>query len=54
MRLNQLNYNFCGSLGPISYFDLNCKGKAELSAISFIPKTGVWTKEDETLQCQAL
>jgi hypothetical protein len=54
MRLNQLNYNFCGSLGSTSYFDLNCTGKAEQSAISFIPKTGAWAKGNETLQCQAL
>ena len=54
MKLNQLNYNFCGSLGPVSYFDLNCSGKAEQSAISFTPKTGAWTKGNETLQCQAL
>jgi hypothetical protein len=54
MKLYQLNYNFCGSLGPVSYFDLNCSGKAEQSAISFIPKTGAWTKGNEALQCQSL
>jgi hypothetical protein len=54
MKMNQQTYNFCGSLGPSSYFDLNCLGKAEQSSIRFISKSGTWIKGDQTLSCVSL
>jgi hypothetical protein len=54
MKVSQQTYNYCGSLGPTSYFDLNCSGYADQSAISFISKTGTWKKGDDTLSCVSL
>jgi hypothetical protein len=54
MRVDKAQYNFCGSLGPTSYFDLNCSGTAERSAISFSSKTGTWIKGAQTLSCVSL
>jgi len=47
-------YNYCGSLGSQSYFDTNCSGAAEQSAISFVPKTGLWKRAGEILTCMPL
>ncbi|MBU3599111.1 hypothetical protein ICN28_01100 [Polynucleobacter sp. 30F-ANTBAC] len=54
MSIDQHIYKFCGSLGPQSYFDLNCSGKADNSAITFSSKTGIWTKGPQTLSCVSL
>lgn len=54
MTVGKDQYNFCGSLGPISYFDLNCSGTAEKSAIAFSSKTGTWIKSNQTLSCVSL
>lgn len=54
MTIDQHIYKFCGSLGPQSYFDLNCSGKADNSAITFSSKTGIWTKGPQTLSCVSL
>ena len=54
MTVGEQIYNYCGSLGPQSYFDINCSGKADQSAITFTSKTGAWKKGDETLSCVSL
>jgi len=54
MKIRGQIYNYCGSLGTQSYFDLNCSGDAAQSAITFISKTGTWKKGDEILNCVSL
>ena len=54
MTVGEQIYNYCGSLGPQSYFDINCSGKADQSVITFTSKTGAWKKGDETLSCVSL
>ncbi len=54
MKLQDKTYHYCGSLGTISYFDLNCSGSAAQSAISFIPKTGILKRSDQVLHCISL
>lgn len=54
MTMGNQVYNYCGSLGPQSYFDTNCSGKADQSAITFTSKTGAMINGTQTLNCVSL
>ncbi|MFM6921817.1 MAG: hypothetical protein ACKOXZ_03680, partial [Polynucleobacter victoriensis] len=40
MKVSQQTYNYCGSLGPTSYFDLNC-----CSSCKFVEKPSWWSPQ---------
>lgn len=54
MQFQNRNYDYCGSLGPLSYFDLKCPAQIQESSGSFIPSTGKLINNTNEFQCNAL
>ena len=54
MELQGSTFDYCGSLGNLSYFDQKCPAQINQSHITFTPSTGLLVKKDQELQCTAL
>jgi hypothetical protein len=54
MQFLDRQYDYCGSLGPISYFDLKCPTQIQDSSNAFAPSTGKLISNANEFQCDAL
>ncbi|MBU3591956.1 hypothetical protein ICN11_07995 [Polynucleobacter sp. 78F-HAINBA] len=54
MQFQDWQYNYCGSLGPVSYFDLKCPAQTKDSIYSFTPDSGKLISSTNEFQCNAL
>ncbi|OZB42637.1 MAG: hypothetical protein B7X60_10525, partial [Polynucleobacter sp. 39-45-136] len=54
MSFENQQFDFCGSLGPKSYFDLKCPPQPQDSSKVFIPSSGVLISNGVSFQCNAL
>jgi hypothetical protein len=48
------SYLYCVSLGPYSYFDMNCPASTNQSNIAFEQKSGILIIKQKKYQCSAL
>jgi hypothetical protein len=54
MQLQDRQYDYCGSLGPQSYFDVKCPAQIQGSNFSFTPDSGKLISSANEFQCNAL
>lgn len=54
LKLQSQNYLFCGSLGPLSYFDIACPPSPQQAKLVFDQKSGHLTLSSKPFQCKAL
>jgi hypothetical protein len=54
MQFQDRQYDYCGSLGPISYFDLQCPAQTQDSSYSFTTSSGMLISGKNEFQCNAL
>ena len=54
MQFQDQQFDYCGSLGPISYFDLKCPAIIQESRKVFTPSTGNLISDQSEFQCNAL
>ena len=54
MQFQDRQYDYCGSLGPESYFDLKCPAQTKDSIYSFTPDSGKLISSTNEFQCNAL
>jgi hypothetical protein len=54
MLFQDRQYDYCGSLGPVSYFDLKCPAQTKDSIYSFTPDSGKLISSTNEFQCNAL
>lgn len=54
MQFQDRQYEYCGSLGPISYFDLKCPARINDASNTFVPSSGKLTSNLKEFQCNAL
>ena len=54
MQFQNRHYDYCGSLGPVSYFDLKCPAQTKDSIYSFTPDSGKLISSTNEFQCNAL
>lgn len=54
MQFQDQQYDYCGSLGPVSYFDLKCPVQIKDSRYSFTPDSGKLLSSANEFQCNAL
>ncbi len=54
MQFLDRQYDYCGSLGPVSYFDLKCPAQTKDSSYSFTPDSGKLISSTNEFQCNAL
>lgn len=54
MSFENQQFNFCGSLGPKSYFDQKCPPQAQDSSKVFTPSSGDLMSNGTRFQCDAL
>lgn len=54
MQFQDRQYDYCGSLGPVSYFDLKCPAQTKDSTYSFTPDSGKLISSANEFQCNAL
>ena len=54
MQFQDRQYDYCGSLGPVSYFDLKCPAQTKDSIYSFTPDSGKLISSANEFQCNAL
>lgn len=54
LKLESQNYLFCGSLGPLSYFDIACPPAPQQAKLVFDQKSGYLTLSSKPFQCKAL
>lgn len=54
MQFQDRQYDYCGSLGPVSYFDLKCPAQTKDSSYSFTPDSGKLINSTNEFQCNAL
>jgi hypothetical protein len=54
MQFQDRQYDYCGSLGPQSYFDLKCPMEIKDSNIIFSASTGLLISDTTQFQCNAL
>ena len=54
MQFQDRQYDYCGSLGPQSYFDLKCPAQIQDSSNSFTPSSGKLISDTNEFQCNAL
>lgn len=54
MQFQDRQYNYCGSLGPQSYFDVKCPAQIQESNYSFMPSSGKMVGSQNQFQCNAL
>jgi len=54
MQFHGIQFNYCGSLGTSSYFDLHCPAPIEDSSNVFVPSSGTLFYKSKQYQCDAL
>jgi hypothetical protein len=54
MQFQDQQYDYCGSLGPVSYFDLKCPAQTKDSSYNFTPDSGKLISGANEFQCNAL
>jgi len=54
MQFQDRQYDYCGSLGPVSYFDLKCPAQTKDSSYNFTPESGKLISGANEFQCNAL
>jgi hypothetical protein len=54
MQFLDRQYDYCGSLGPQSYFDLKCPTQIQDSSNVFTPSLGKLMSSGNEFQCNAL
>ncbi len=54
MQFQDREYDYCGSLGPKSYFDLKCPAQIQDAGASFINSSGKLFTNTNEFQCNAL
>jgi len=54
MQFQDRQYDYCGSLGPQSYFDLKCPMEIKNSSKVFSPSSGLLISDTTEFQCNAL
>jgi hypothetical protein len=54
MQFQDRQYDYCGSLGPVSYFDLKCPAQTKDSSYNFTPDSGKLISGANEFQCNAL
>ncbi|HBK42713.1 MAG: hypothetical protein A2X74_04970 [Polynucleobacter sp. GWA2_45_21] len=54
MQFQDRQLDYCGSLGPVSYFDVKCPAQTQSSSNSFIPSSGKLISNANEFQCNAL
>jgi hypothetical protein len=54
MQFKDRQFNYCGSLGPNSFFDLTCPAQIQESSNNFMPSTGKLILDGKEFQCNAL
>jgi hypothetical protein len=54
MQFLDRQYDYCGSLGPQSYFDMKCPAQIQESNYSFAPSSGKMVSSTNEYQCNAL
>ena len=54
MQFQDQQYDYCGSLGPVSYFDLKCPAQTKDSSYNFTPDSGKLISGANGFQCNAL
>lgn len=54
MQFQDRQYAFCGSLGPLSYFDLKCSVQTQDSSNIFMVSSGKLISNTNEFQCNEL
>jgi hypothetical protein len=54
LKIDQTQYRYCGSLGPISYFNQECPPMIDQSELVFEQKLGILMIKGVRYQCNAL
>ena len=54
MEFQGMKFDYCGSLGNLSYFDQQCPGVTQESRVVFNPASGVLLNQAQQYQCTAL
>ena len=54
MLFEDRQYDYCGSLGPQSYFDLKCPTQIQDASKIFTPSSGKLISNTQEFQCDAL
>lgn len=54
MLVGKDTYNYCGSLGKLSYFDKQCLGVVGSESVKFTPESGQLIIRDKNFQCKVL
>jgi hypothetical protein len=54
MQFQDRQYDYCGSLGPQSYFDMKCPAQIQESNYSLTPGSGKMVSSTNEFQCNAL
>ncbi|SNX29463.1 hypothetical protein SAMN06295945_1840 [Polynucleobacter meluiroseus] len=54
MHFQDHDFNYCGSLGLQSYFDLTCPIQIQDASIVFTPNNGFLLNDGKTYHCDAL
>jgi hypothetical protein len=54
MQFQERQYDYCGSLGPLSYFDLKCPAQIQDSSSIFTTSSGKLVSNTNEFHCNAL
>ena len=54
MEFKDSRLDYCGSLGNLSYFDLQCPAQINQSSTIFTPASGLLLSKGQEYQCSAL
>ena len=54
MQFQDRQYDYCGSLGPLSYFDLKCPNQIQDSSNIFTTSSGKLVSSTNEFQCNEL
>lgn len=54
MQFQDHQYDYCGSLGPLSYFDLKCPAQIQESSNTFTISSGKLISNANAFQCNEL
>ncbi len=54
LKMDQATFNYCGSIGPNSYFDKVCQTSPNNALITFNQTQGKLVMNQQVFQCQSL
>jgi hypothetical protein len=54
MQFQDREYDYCGSLGLLSYFDIKCPAQIQDASNVFAPSSGKLISNTQEFQCNAL